>query len=264
MATSRLSLKISAPIVLVSAVAMGLIVLLNVVKLERTLNEVEESRLRFSINELRAELESGLDRGLPIKALALAQAALDAETRRDPGIVSISIVEPNGAAVFNSGERKTRSALWLGANSKRDWQSRSDGVLTMGAKLTNNFGVPVGALVLRYTDRNDHAVVGVIARELALAVLCAIVVTGLCLVFGVALLMRRSERMLDAVAASLGRPLPDSELEPRAAALVTQLNRAVKTATSDLTVARGMLTPRELAHGFAEVAHAGAPVGHLE
>lgn len=97
MAMSRISVTMSAPITLISVLAIALTVFLNIGKLDRTLSELEDSRLRLTVNALRDNLETGLDLGLPVNSLGNAQAAIDFEAARGTGIVAniYNPAEPN-------------------------------------------------------------------------------------------------------------------------------------------------------------------------
>lgn len=239
MTRSRPSFNLSAPIVLVAALALALTVFLNVGKLDRTLGEVQQSRLRFTLGELRSNLETGLDLGLTVQGLGNAQAALDEERRLDPDIVSISILGPDGALVFNSG---TAPASLRTAGAQRDWVARSGEVV--GTPLKNNLGQHAGALVLRYSSRAQDSAVGLIARELSLAALCALLVTAVCFVQGIRLLLRRMDATLASMEGALGARFGAGG-DRYAADLVEQVNRKGAAALHDIQAAHDRLARGE-------------------
>jgi len=111
MAMSRLSMTITAPIVLIPALAIGLTVFLNVGKLDRTLGELEDSRLRFTVNVLRQNLETGLDLGLPVRGLGNAQAAIDFEALQDPDIVAIIVRDDKGRLTAHKAQQILRQRM---------------------------------------------------------------------------------------------------------------------------------------------------------
>lgn len=241
MTRSRPSFNLSAPIVLVAALALALTVFLNVGKLDRTLGEVQQSRLRFTLGELRSNLETGLDLGLTVQGLGNAQAALDEERRLDPDIVSISILGPDGALVFNSG---TAPASLRTAGAQRDWVARSGDLLVVGTTLKNNLGQHAGALVLRYSSRAQDSAVGLIARELSLAALCALLVTAVCFVQGIRLLLRRMDATLASMEGALGARFGAGG-DRYAADLVEQVNRKGAAALHDIQAAQDRLARGE-------------------
>lgn len=242
MAISRLSLKISAPIILVSALAIGLTVFLNVGKLERTIGEVEESRLRFTLGDLRDNLETGLDLGLAVQELGNAQAAIEFEASQDPAIVSISVVDAAGSVVFHTGERPDAATLaWRKASAKadRDWIARDTDVIVAGTRLSNNLGIGAGALVLRYSRVRHANFISGVARELSHAAVGAIALATLILMAGIHLLVGRMNRTYDAMEAALADEAHDEELSPEAAALSAQVRATTRAAFHDLDTARG-------------------------
>lgn len=176
MAMSRLSTSITAPIILISALAIGLTVFLNIGKLDRTLGELEDSRLRFTVNALRENLETGLDLGLPVTGLGNAQDAIEFEARQDPGIVYIAVRDAAGAVAFSTGKGVEPDAI------------------TVGAQLSNNLGAKVGAVELHYSRRNHQALIGDLSRHLLLAAAAATAISTLLAVGGVRLWVRRIDK----------------------------------------------------------------------
>jgi hypothetical protein len=191
MTNVRLSLRLSAPIVLVCALGISLTVFLNIGKFDRTLAEVEESRLRFSLNELRTTLETGLDLGLPVTGLGNAQLALDRAFASEHDIVSISVIDPAGTVVFNSGAAPAAYAA-LSTIPRNDWLQREDGAVTVGTKLTNNLGQASGAVVLRYATRARSAMVGAVSAKLSTMAAVTVLLATLALGGGIHLILRGS------------------------------------------------------------------------
>jgi hypothetical protein len=232
MAPSRLSLKISVPIALVSALAIGLTVFLNIGKLERTLSEVEQSRLRFTLNDLSDTLDTGLDLGLPVKALGNAQAAIDYEAQHDPDIMSISVIDDTGAVVFHSGAVDGSTFKAPARINGQDWIARDGRAITIGTKLSNNFGVTAGAVVLRYSADKHNAFVAAISRQLGKAALAAIVAALFFLLFGIDYLVRRMNDTLTSMEATLGGAAHDGAND--AAALAMQVRQTTQAAQYDV------------------------------
>ena len=236
---SRPGFTVSAPIVLVAILALALTVFLNVGKLGRTLGEVQESRLRFTMGELRTNLETGLDLGLTVQGLGNAQARLNAVLRQDPDIVSLAIVDTDGAVVYSSGAAMPPGVAGpLARHKTRDWLLREGGALTLGAKLSNNLGVTAGAIVLRYSTSKHEAAIDAIAQRLWLAALGAVLLTGLCFAYGVRKLVRRMDRTLEAMARSLGQAQAAPGSARHAAALVEQVNQTSSAALHAIEAAR--------------------------
>ncbi|MDQ1830287.1 hypothetical protein [Massilia scottii] len=243
MAPSRLSLLIAAPIVLVSALALGLGVVLQASRLDDTTRAIDESRLRFTLDELRTRFEARMALGLPLKALPDAAAVLERELRRDPDIVSISVIDNAAAGVFRAGAADAAPAALLGQAAARDWLLREPGFVTLGARLSQPGGTPAGTLLLRHATHRQAGAIALVARELTLATVCAVLLTTFCFVFGVDLLVRRMDDTLARMNAALGLAPAGDGTAPHAAALVGDVNVAATNALHDLAAARDTLAP---------------------
>ena len=75
------------PIAIISAMAIGLTAFLNIGKFDRTLNDLEKSRLQMIVGDIKANLATGLNLGLPLKSLENAQALI--EKVQAEGFISI-------------------------------------------------------------------------------------------------------------------------------------------------------------------------------
>ena len=238
-----LHLRISVPIVLVSALAIGLTVFLNVGKLERTLDEVEQSRLHFTLADLQNNLETGLDLGLQMRGLDNAQAAIDFETRADPDILSISVVDNEGVVVFHSGSAAATPMGPLGSFKGASWNLREPGALVAGLKLSNNFGVTAGAVVMRYSPRSHDRFVQAISSQLGAAALAAMLLSSACFVVGIQLLGRRVTSTLRTMEDALARKPLDPRADAPAQALVARCDQTTAAARAELQAAHQALLP---------------------
>lgn len=210
-------MTITVPIVLISALAIGLTVFLNVGKLDRTLGELEQSRLHFTIDNLRENLETGLDLGLPVAALGNAQAAIDAEARQDPDIVSISVTGEDGALAFHTG------------------RPADTDVDVIRAGLSNNLGARAGAIELHYSRRRLHQFIADFSSQLLTAALAAIAISTLLALAGIRLWVRRIGRTLSSIEHTLDADAPPlAKVDRRAAALAEQVQRSAHAALHEL------------------------------
>lgn len=230
MAMSRLSMTITAPIVLISALAIGLTVFLNVGKLDRTLSELEDSRLRFTVNVLRQNLETGLDLGLPVRGLGNAQAAIDFEALQDPDIVAIIVKDDKGRPAFTTGRPAERNSV------------------AVSTPLSNNLGVTVGAIELQYSRRGHDQLIAGISRQLLLAGLLATAVSTLLAVLGTRLWVRRIGRTLGSIEHALDASAPPVPKPDRyAVALAEQAAHSADRALRELEQARRAITCKDVA-----------------
>ena len=230
MAMSRLSITITAPIVLISALAIGLTIFLNVGKLDRTLGELEDSRLRFTVNVLRQNLETGLDLGLPVRSLGNAQAAIDLEAQQDADIVAIIVKDDKGRAAFSTGRAAARNTI------------------VVSAPLSNNLGVTVGAIELHYSRRGHDQFIAGISRQLLLAGLLATALSTLLAVLGTRLWVRRIGRTLGSIEHTLNASAPPVPKPDRyAVALAEQAAHSADRALRELEQARRAITCKDVA-----------------
>lgn len=234
MAMSRLSLTITAPIVLIGTLAIGLTVFLNVGKLDRTLGELEQSRLHFILDNLRENLLTGLDLGLPVRGLDNAQAAIEREARQDPAIVAIRVLDDAGTPVFATGG---------GSGSASDTDSGA-----MRSTLVNNLGVTAGAIELRYARRGHEQFIAAFTRQLRLAAAVIAGAAALLAVAGIRLWVNRIGRTIGSIEHTLdqGQPAPRRP-DRAAAALAARVNDSAAGALQELDRAEHAITSADVA-----------------
>lgn len=246
---SRLSLKITLPIALISALAIGLTAFLNLGKFERSLTELESSRLQFVLGDLKSNLETGLDLGLALNSLENAQAVIEAERRQDAGILSISVYDDSGMQVFHSGEKMAGSALpasWKrAALAGRSWHLIEADALVVGVTLASNIKADAGGIAMRYSRSVHHAALAALGRQLLLASLIAIAVTAGLVFAGINLLIAKTNRRLAHIAQTLERSLIEPAPLPGGLAdddtLLNQVIHSSEAALQDLSLVRKTL-----------------------
>lgn len=243
-APARLSVLTSIPIVVVSALALWLGISVGLGHLERELQAVQESHLRFTLGELRARLQSGLDLDVHFAAAGKAQGLLDAAVRAEPRIASITVVDASGAIVFSSGAAANAPRLSPKEQRMPSFSMREAGSLVMSSSLVDDNGAHSGAVAIRYDPAEPLAAIGLARRQLALAATAALVVLALCCVLGFHALMRHSQRRFDLMASRLGSVRSRAGLDA-GLLLVEQASMASKTALHEVNAARDALTSRE-------------------
>lgn len=209
-----MSFKITATITLLIAFVLSLAVLMNYAKFERTFNSLTESRLAFLVQDLRDTLELGLDLGLDPAAMANTAAILTREAAQDPHILSISVFNEQGdilhqyqSELLSDDPVAPLAPTWLETvlktTSKTPQHASDPETLMVGIPLINNFGRPVGGLVLRY-DRSFYAQeLQQALFDLIRAALLILVAASLIALFGVWLLFRNTRRELRQVSVAL-------------------------------------------------------------
>lgn len=158
---SSMYLKISAAIITLIAFVLGLAVLLNYAKFERTFGELAESRLGFLIQDLRGTLEFGLDLGLDPTTMANTAAILAREAAKDSQILSVVVFDNQGRTLYQHRDSSPTnhpltelSPDQIGAilhdSPTSVWRANDPETLIVGTPLINNFGRAVGGITLRY------------------------------------------------------------------------------------------------------------------
>jgi hypothetical protein len=241
---ARLSALTSIPIVVVSAMALWLSIAVTVGHLERELHKVQESHVRFSLGELRARLQSGLDFDVHFAGAGRAQELLDRAVRVDTRFASISVTDAGGARVFVSGDAKQVPRLSQIEQRMPAFSMREAESLVMSAALHDDSGAHSGAVAVRYNTVEPLAAVSLARRQLALAACAALVVLALCCALGFHALMRHSQRRFDLMASRLGSVRAHGGLDA-GILLVEQASMTSKTALHEVNAARDALASRE-------------------
>ncbi|HEY1044270.1 MAG TPA: hypothetical protein VGE60_10440 [Telluria sp.] len=224
------------------ALAFGLAALLYGVRLEQTLAQVEASRVRFTLADLRADFEKSLDRGYAIGQLANAQAALEAEARQDPGILSLTVKGPDGRPLFHAG-----AALPAEAPLPDRDLLRGRDAITAATPLTYNYGALAGTLVMRYSNASHDAIMRAIAVRLALAASAATILSSIVFVRGLRALDRRRLDLAGQVERALEAVRMPHDMDAEVNELVDKVNKTSATALVELTAARHAMSQPEAA-----------------
>ncbi len=249
---SQLSVKITVPIALISALAIGLTAFLNLGKFERALTELESSRLQFVLGDLKSNIETGLDLGLALNSLDNAQAVIDAAKKHDAGILSINVYDDAGAGVFQTGQdggKPEMPSSWkraLQSQTGHGWYLAEGDMLAVGVPLASNIKQDAGYIVMRYSRAEHDATVASLTRELMLASLAAIAVTAGLVLLGINLLVAKTNRRLAHIAQTLERslmdPAPAARSEGEEDLLLNQVIHSSGAAMQDLSLIRKTLT----------------------
>jgi hypothetical protein len=265
---NRLSLQIVWPIALVAVLALGLNAFLNLGKFERTLTELEVSRLRIVLGDLKSTLETGLDLGLPLSSLANAQAALDKAVTEDSDILGIMVYDEQGKVQFHSGSQPAPSSIpgeWLAHQAgKPDWQlPQSDG-LVAGIALASNISSNAGGIALTYSSAAHQQVLQAASHQLLYAAAALALLAALLILAAVHFLSGPTSATLEHLeqalqAQELGQAGPAAG-EPELA-LLQQARHTSDTAVADLELARKALQIAHTKASETDNGHEATPTG---
>ncbi len=200
--SSRLSLKITTPIAIISALAIGLTAFLNIGKFDRTLNDLERSRLQMVVGDIKTNLETGLSLGLPLKSLENAQSLIDTQAKQDTNILDLAVYDENGAILFHSGTKNTLATIpqtWQFAAKgigERIWFLKEEGALVVASTLAGGISQDLGGVAIRYSMAAHQDSVRTVQEKLIFASLATIVITVLLSYLGISVFTRKSGQEL--------------------------------------------------------------------
>jgi hypothetical protein len=149
--------KAAAVVTLIVGLALALIGMLNFFRFEQTLRTTTEARLGFVADDLKANIQTGLDLGLDLSSMTNVQSIIDREAASDSGILGIDVFDDHGQVLFSTEEDAVGSHIpeaWraaIGSDDAAAWQASDQGQMVVGTGRTSNFGAEVGGLALRYS-----------------------------------------------------------------------------------------------------------------
>lgn len=156
--------KLGAAIAAILCFSIALVVVLNFAKFERTLVELQQSRLRVLALDGKASTEAAIDLGLALPSLRDAQRIISQISAMDPDIRGVVILDHQGSVLFQSGLHATTHlpgsargrAVWFEEAARArggTWLRTDDSALMVGAPILNPFSQPVGLLLIAYDRR---------------------------------------------------------------------------------------------------------------
>jgi hypothetical protein len=148
--------KAAAVVTLIVGLTLALIGMLNFFRFEQTLRATTEARLGFVANDLKTNIQTGLDLGLDLSSMSNVQNIIDREAATDPGILGIDVFDDHAEVLFSTQESplaRQIPAAWRAAIGSDDavWQASDHEQMVVGTRLTSNFGSDVGGVALRYS-----------------------------------------------------------------------------------------------------------------
>ncbi len=196
MKLSGLSLKITLPVLVITSFAIAFNGYLNYAKFQKHLVQVEMSRMKYSVDDIRANLETGLRLGLPVQAITNAQEIISFAAGKDSSILSVEVLDHGGKGLFRTGQDSSLHAALPNWRSSVIKKQKTLEILAPDSFLiivpligiTEDFS---GALAVRYSREMHDAMMREVFTALAPANLFAILVSIFIGALGVHLLVRR-------------------------------------------------------------------------
>ena len=219
----NLTSRVTTTTLIVLATAIALTGILNFYKFDKTLSELLRSRYEFVLRDLQNSLETAMILGLPLADLDTVDDLLRDRAGRDAQITSIEVFDDDGVVRFSTdssfiGDLAAES--WLDASRRTGliWSTEEVDGNTVGIRLTDSLGQPVGAIALRYSRGPYEAALNAMGQRLTLVGFWVLVSFGLIGGLAVYWLIRPIRARLAAMEAGTGavlagRPAADTSVE---------------------------------------------------
>ena len=186
------------------------------------LQALRDEQLRDTVAGLHERLQTELAIGLELAQSPRAQALLEEQAARAPGLLAVEVVSGDGLSLFSSdrGLRGQRvPAAWIAAMaaSPAHWQVTRQGERSLGLALRDARGAVAGTLVLTYRLADADADADADVADAGTSFLAPALGAGCAML--AALLLAWQERRVDAsVRADLGRLRSPGQYHDAAAA----------------------------------------------
>ncbi|MBB4264746.1 hypothetical protein [Roseospira visakhapatnamensis] len=213
-----LTARIALTIIVVFLFAMGLTALLNLHKFDQLLTQVLRDRLAFTVEDLRSNLETRLNLGLPLDTMRHVQDTLEQRRLDDPNILSIEVFDPDGLVLFGTDRSfigDLISPRWLdafrsqateangtpgggdgAAGGRRTFLVHDHDALVVGTPIVSNLGDNAGGIAIRYARAAIDRTVAATRRELMIQAAVVSAAVGFVIVLGVFAVMADIRRRL--------------------------------------------------------------------
>lgn len=167
-------------VALVLGFAVGMAGLLNYFKFESTVKKLQRSRISLVAAEAHGAMEKSLALGAVLAESATLRGMLESLGRADALILSIDLLDANGAVALSTDAARVGSTppqAWLKA-ARRPGTSESfvdeRAAFAVVRIVRNSFDVPLGSVVVRYERTGFDRTVAAMGRNLGLVGLMAL------------------------------------------------------------------------------------------
>ncbi len=208
-------------LILVPILIIGIIVssALSLYNFGQTFSNLLDSRFEFVTSEVRDNVQSQMDLGLPLENLEIAEV-LEQYTLDDQRILTIEVFDERGVVLHSSDASSVGDIIpdeWLSLSrlhsDSSSWSTQEVDAGVVGTVINNNLGQNVGSLVLRYSrDYLDQMVYSQALRQLTVNSIAA-GITLLVGLIGAMLLLHRTGRDLRLMAETMNSLANEEEKE---------------------------------------------------
>lgn len=146
-------------LLIVSLIAMGLTVFINLHKFDAAFSETVNDRFYFVLEDARDTIEGEMQLGQTIEKLKSASAALSSAKEIDPYILSIEVFNKEGRTLYSTDNSflydivpQSWEKEWHRAENGR-WELAERDSIVLGVGLQDMLSHSTGSLVLRYSSK---------------------------------------------------------------------------------------------------------------
>ncbi|MBC05402.1 hypothetical protein [Thalassospira sp.] len=174
MLAKKLPVLIVLNLLIVSIVAMAMMLMINMYKFEKAIDQVVNDRFYFLIEGLRTSLEAEMSLGgVPLARLPTGNQQLLAAMAENDSILSIEVFDQDGRTVLSTDPSFVGDIIpsgWEQAwqeNKHSSWMVEDDrGAISLGLGVIDALGNPTGSIVLRYSPARQAQLVSDINKSL--------------------------------------------------------------------------------------------------
>lgn len=190
---------------LVCGFAVGMAGLLNYFKYCSTVEHIIKDRLIVTGRSVEGSIQGSLAIGMHLGDINTLPGTLERERATDNLILGIDVFDTDGQMLYSTDRLRAARHMpagWLAAARKdgqSEWFAQDDGEAAAGISLTNNFGLRIGYVALRYSIERLHEPERRVAVQLAALSAAVFAVATLLAAGGLLLAMRRLARDVQAL-----------------------------------------------------------------
>ena len=217
----------------------GLVVGLNYLKFERILLEQQARVLEIIAEELGRTVENSLALGVQLAGVPGAQSLLERSREGEKLIAGLTISDTGNVVLFdtdrqNIGRTLRQDQLASSGALTGPWRFRDVSGYGVGAPIVNGYGVPEGAILLRYervaVDERLAATILAMVQSLMLAVGMSVPVAAL----GLHLVTRQTRRWFAAMEGAMQPGAPHLAMTARLQATIADAYMLLTEAEAQL------------------------------
>ena len=170
----KLPVLIVVNLLVVSIAAMALMLMINMYKFEKAIDQVVNDRFYFLMEGVRSSLETEMSlSGVLLARLTTGTQQLLAAKGQDDAILSIEVFDHNGQTVLSTEPSFVGDIIptsWEEAwktHKHSGWSvAEARGAKVLGLGITDTLGNPAGSIVLRYSPEKQTALVSTVNQDL--------------------------------------------------------------------------------------------------